>query len=215
MYDEFRQFIRSHKEKTASSPSGRSYSHYKSLLTGPSYLLRTIHTIIELCLQHKIILQRWRKTVTTLIEKEAGNPKVHRMRAIHIIESEGQFLAKTFHVLKMMRLAETHNLINNERYGGRNRHQAQSVILSKIMYYNISTQTRVPAAFMDDDARACYGRILTSLNGLANRRWGLPFRMSQFTIRFIESQIYSIRTGSGISKFTYNFTRERQIQGSG
>ena len=80
------------------------------------------------------------------------------------------------------------------------------------------TQVRamiVPAAFMDDDASACYDRILTSLNGLENRRWGMPFRMSQFTTKFIESQIYSIQTGSGVSNFTYKFERDKQIQGSG
>ena len=137
------------------------------------------------------------------------------MRAIHIIESEVQFLAKTFYILRMMRLAEQKNIISDEQYGGRNKHQAQSVILNKVMYYNISSQTRIPAAFMDDDARACYDRILTSLNGLENRRWGMPFKMSQFTTKFIESQIYSIRTENEVSKFTYKFERDHQIQGSG
>jgi len=113
-YSEFCSFIKNAKETTASSPSGRSYSHYKALLQGPPYLLRTIHSIVELCLQHGIILRRWRKTVTTLIEKDTGSPKVHRMRAIHIIESEVQFLAKTFYILKMMRLAEKSNVISDE-----------------------------------------------------------------------------------------------------
>ena len=214
-YSEFCSFIHNAKEVTASSPSGRSYSHYKALLQGPPYLLRTIHSLLELCLQHGIILKRWRKTVTTLIEKDEGRPKVHRMKAIHIIESEVQFIAKSFYILRMMKLAEKHKLISDEQYGGRNKHQAQSVILNKIMYYNISTQTRIPAAFMDDDARACYDRSLTSFNGLENRRWGMPFKMSEFTTKFIESQIYSIRTGSGVSNFTYKFERDAQIQGSG
>ena len=32
--------------------------------------------------------------------KGTGMPKVHRMRAIHIIEAEVQFIAKTFYILK-------------------------------------------------------------------------------------------------------------------
>ena len=114
-----------------------------------------------------------------------------------------------------MRLAEQHNLISNEQYGGRNKHQAPSVILNKIMYYNISTQTRILAAFMDDDTRAYYDRILTSLNGLENRRWGMAYKVTKFTTNFIESQVYSIRTGAGISKFNYKFECENPIQGNG
>ena len=90
-----------------------------------------------------MILKRWRETVTTLTEKDTGSPKVHRMRAIHIIESEVQFLAKSFYILRVMRLAEKHKLISDELYGGWNKHQAQSVILNKVMYYNISTQNKI------------------------------------------------------------------------
>lgn len=57
--------------------------------------------------------------MTTLIEKEKGFPYIHRMRAIHIIEAEVQFLAKVHCVKKMMGVAESKNLITEEQYGGR------------------------------------------------------------------------------------------------
>ena len=147
--------------------------------------------------------------------KGTGMPKVHRMRAIHIIEAEVQFIAKTFYILKMMRIVDKYDLISDEQYGGRNKHQAQSVLINKQMYYNITHITHIPAAFMDDDARACYDRTLTSLNGLENRRWGVPFNLSEFTTKFIESQVFNIRTAAGESTETYQYSREEQIQGSG
>ena len=214
-FEEFKSFIRNAKEKTSTSPSGRSYSHYKALLSSNEAVLQTIHSIIEICIHYRIILNRWKKTTTTLIEKDAGMPKVHRMRAIHIIEAEVQFIAKTFYILKMMRMVDKYDLISDEQYGGRNKHQAQSVLINKHMYYNITSITHIPAAFMDDDARACYDRILTSLNGLENRRWGVPFSLSEFTTKFIESQVFNIRTAAGESTKTYQYSREEQIQGSG
>lgn len=33
-----------------------------------------------------VVLQQWKTTVTTLIEKDTGKPAIYRMRAIHIIE---------------------------------------------------------------------------------------------------------------------------------
>ena len=35
-----------------------------------------------------VVLDRYKNTVTTLIPKDDGQPKIHRLRPIHIIESE-------------------------------------------------------------------------------------------------------------------------------
>ena len=66
---------------------------------------------MEICTKHQIILERLKRTITTLIQKEPGSPFIHRMRAIHIIETEVQFLEKYNYVHQMMGLAEKSNLI--------------------------------------------------------------------------------------------------------
>ena len=131
---------------------------------------RTIHAIIEMCTTHQIILKRRKKTITTLIEKEPGSPYIHRMHVIHIIEAEAQFLAKHHYVHQVMKLAKKENIITEEQYGGRRKHHAQSAVINKTLYHNISRQMLMTSAFMDDDARACYGRIVTSLSGLEGRK---------------------------------------------
>lgn len=137
------------------------------------------------------------------------------MHVIHIIKAEVQFIAKTFYILKMMKNVDRYDLISDEQYGGRNRHQAQSVIINKVMYYNLTKITQVQAAFMDGDAHVCYDRIVTSLNRLENRRWGIPYELSRFTTNFIESQIFNSRTAAAESTRTYQYSRDEQIQGSG
>lgn len=89
-----------------------------------------------------------------------------------------------------MNVAEKNTLITDEQYGGRNRRQAQSAVINKILYYNLSRQMHMTSAFIDIDARACYDRIVTSLSGLEGRKWGAPYRLSEFTTKFIESQEY-------------------------
>ena len=214
-YEEFITFIHKSKEKTSTSPSGRYYDHYKTLLKADPQFLQTIHAILEISIQHNIILRRWRNTVTTLIEKELGSPYIHRMHVINIIEAEVQFIAKNFYITKLMRHAEKQNLITDEQYGGRSRRQAQSAVINKVLYYNLSRQMLMPAAFIDDDARACYDRIVTSLNSLECRKWDAPHKLSKFNNTFIENQTYSIRTAHGISNGTYKYSPDAPIQGSG
>ena len=168
-----------------------------------------------MCTTHQIILQRWKRTTTTLIEKEPGSPYIHKMRATHIIEAEAQFLAKHHYIHQVMKLTEKENIITEEQYGGRRKLQAQSAVINKILYHNISRQMLMTSAPMDDDARACYGRIVTSLSGLEGRRWGASHQLSTFTTKLIETQEFSLRTGHGISEGTYSYDSENSIQGSG
>ena len=85
---------------------------------GDSFL-KNIHGIIQLSIKNKIILERWKKTVTTLLEKKEGKPFIHKFRAIHIVEGDLQFVARYFYAYKMMKYAEDNNLISDAQYGGR------------------------------------------------------------------------------------------------
>ena len=110
---------------------------------------------------------------------------------------------------------EDHGLISDEQYGGRKNRMSLSVVLNKICYYNISHQTLQSYAFMDDDARACYNRIVTSLSGLECQKWGLSKNVTAFTNQFIETQNYHIRSAYRLSKDHYSFTPNSPTQGSG
>ena len=112
---DFRMFIKKTKETTSSSPSGRHYGHYATLLKTDQIYLRTIHGILELALTNNIILQRWKTTHTTLLEKNPGNPWIHRLCAIHIVEGDLQFIAKYFYYVRMMKLAESKKIISDEQ----------------------------------------------------------------------------------------------------
>ena len=215
-YEDFVSFVKGASEKISTSPSGRGYNHYKTMLMeNGEHILRIIHAIVELARKHGIILQRWKKTYTTLMEKKHGDPKIHRMRALHIIEAEVQFLAKLFYCKKLLRNAEHYDLITNQQYGGRNNKQTQMAVINKLMYYNISHQQVMDAAFVDDDARNCYDRIITALSAVEMRTWGHSYEEAEFSIEFLQSQEYHVRTQLGITKKTYTYDREEQTHGSG
>ena len=90
-----------------------------------------------------------------------------------------------------------------------------AVVLNKLMYYNISHQTLTLCAFMDDDARACYDRIVTCMSSLECRKWGIDPKVAEFTNDFIESQKFRIRSAFGVSSDLYTPSQEHPTQGSG
>ena len=210
----FIDFIKKAKEKSSCSPSGRTYSHYKTLVDKPA-ILRTIHRLFSLALDNDIILNRWSQTITTLIPKDEGPIYVHRLRAIHVVEAELQFFSKLVYAKRMIPLAEKTNSITDEQYGGRQGRRAQSIVLNKLLYYSISHQTKETAAFLDDDAKACYDRILPSLAGVETRKWGLTHKATDLTRKIIESQTFQVKTAHGTSQATYTYNENDQTFGVG
>ena len=213
--DQFKSFYKNAKESTSSSPSGRHYGHYKALLQMDATYIECIHSILHICTVHDLILDRWKPTLCSLIEKISGKPFINKYRTIHIIESDIQFLSKQIYVLGMMRQAEKYKLINDQQYGGRNRRQCQSASLNKIAYYDLSRQTIMPCAFLDADAKACYHRIVHRLSEVEVRKWGVSHKSAAFTTKFLHKQQFHLRTTHGISKKYYSYNPNRPIQGSG
>ena len=134
---------------------------------------------------------------------------------MHIIESDVQILSKQIYVLGMMKLAESLGLITDQQYGARNKRQCQSAYINKICYYDISRQKDMNCAFLDDDTKACYDRIVTRLSEVEVRKWGVSKKAAAFTTKFLHQQEFFLRTAHGTTTKSYKYTESSRIQGSG
>ena len=70
-------------------------------------------------------------------------------------------------------------------------------------------------AFLDDDAKACYDRIVTHLSEVEVRKWGVSKKAAKFTTKFLHNQEFFIRTAHGITTDSYTYNDNSRIQGSG
>ena len=116
---DFCSFIRGADERTSASPSGRHYGHYKVLLRRCPRILQDVYRLMKLAFEHGIFMDRYRRTVTTLIAKDKGSPRIHRLRPIHIIEIELQALSKSQWAKKLIKRAEKLRMITDSQYGDR------------------------------------------------------------------------------------------------
>ena len=176
-----------------------------------SFILEHIHGLFSLALQHNIVLEIWSTTITTLIMKD-DEPRIHRLRTLHIVEAELQFISKKTYAQRMMKKAEGGNLLTDEQYGGRKQRQALSVVVNKMLYYNITEQKLSRAAFMDDDARACYDHIVPHIAEVETQKWGVTQDTAKMTTKILQSQQFFIRTSHGIGKQSYtNHDKEKHM----
>lgn len=210
--EDFRQYILKKDESTSSSPSGRHLGHLKTIVDHP--MLSYIFRLIQLSLSLGYIPERWRRTVTVLIEKKAGSPKIHRLRTIHLVEPEVQFLSNFYWSKRFLRFCELQeNHLTPNQYGARKETLAASAIVRTQVQWDISRMNNIPLASHLADARANFDRNLSHIVGKALLKRGFPKRVVRYYRDFLNLQIFLIRTGYGISEGTYQRSPDNLIYG--
>jgi hypothetical protein len=200
-FDEFLNMIRKMKEKTSSSPSGRHIGHYKVLSEMEDRsMLELVYGVLELSMSYCVVLDRFFKVATTLLEKDPGQPRIHRLRPICIVETELNCVAKSQWSKKLMGHVEKFGLLTEDQYGGRKHCQAQSAVINKVLYYNIQSQTHEDAIFIDKDGRSCFDRLIPNIVSLENEKCGASKQANKYMQDTLDNQEIHYKSGYGITK---------------
>ena len=88
---EFRHYLKKKKKSTESSPSGRHIGHYKAIL-GSNDLVEMVVAMLNIGLATSIALHRWQQTISVMLEKDKGSPKLNRLRIIQLLEANYNFI---------------------------------------------------------------------------------------------------------------------------
>ena len=107
-------------------------------------------------------------------------------------------------------IAET---FHNNQYGGRKGRLPTSAILNKVLTLDVIRYYGDDMVIIDNDAKACYDRVIPYVTLYMLRRLGMPIHLSQFMCTVLNSMDYSIKIGSGITT-TYSATDNR-LYGTG
>jgi hypothetical protein len=79
----------------------------------------------------------------------------------------------------------------------------------------ISRATRTPLGTLDNDAKACYDRIVMLFALILCQKHGVPLSACKMSANALLTAKYSIKTGYGVSKGTYSSTPEQPTHGPG
>ena len=107
-----------------------------------------------------------------MIEKEKGNPKIHRLRVIHLYEADYNFIVG----LKWRNMifdSEEKGIIAEGQYGARPGCSAHDPVFIEEMQNEITRCCCKPLVKFDNDATSCYDRIICNLAALLTRKHGV------------------------------------------
>jgi len=211
--DKFRSFYSRTKESTSSSPSGLHIGHWKAAAQCDE-ISSILTSIINIAITNSYTLQRWKRVIGVLLEKTEGKPTIHKFRTIHLVESDLNFVMRLLWGKTLMQWGEKNAAIHDNQYGGRKGIQAQSAALNKTLTLDTIRYYGQEAAIIDNDAQACYDRIIPVVLAYALLRLGLPLYLVRFQCKWLEASMYELKLNNKTSA-PYQSTVDRYLFGTG
>jgi hypothetical protein len=163
------------------------------------------------------VYKRWEYILTCMLGKDIGIPRIHRLRVIHLYECDLNLLFSIF-FRELDQHCEYNFLINKGVYGCRPYRRAIDPVFVDVTQTEMAMVSRTPLVKFNNDATACFDRILVHLLNLCLKSSGMPKKLTTILGKLLQVARYAIKTRIGISKETYDHTNKpptfRSGQGS-
>ena len=202
------------KESTSTSPSGRHLGHYKALIQDPS-LLESFRKFFNIAISRGIAIPRWSQAVNVMIEKDKGQPRINRLRIIDLFEADYNLFLKVTWGSRLVRRALNMDLLNDGQHGSVPGRTTMDPIMLNQLTTDLCRLLRINYARFDNDASACFDRIIVALAMLAARRCGMPENAVMTHAAALELMRYTVKTVYGISEASYQGTALEPLFGTG
>jgi hypothetical protein len=149
-----------------------------------------------------------------MIEKEPGNPPIHRLRVIHLYKNNYNMILG----IKVRELVQ--KFLNNDQfspgcYGGLSNKQALDPVFLELMQNDYAIMTRTNHIKFANDAGLCYDRIIPSPSNILARSRGLHRNIAKLHGSMLQNAVYHIKTQLGISTHHYSHSPAFPVFGTG
>jgi hypothetical protein len=149
------------------------------------------------------------------LEKDPGRPQINRLRIIHLFEADFNLFLKIMWGSRLVRRAQDYDMINPGQFGSVPGHTASELVMLNQISNDICRTNKVNIIRFDNDASACYDRILVHLGMVAARRCGMPGNAVQIHAYTLLQMKYTVKTAFGISHASYSGTTTSPLFGTG
>ena len=160
-------------------------------------------------------MTRWCNAVNIMIEKDVGKPKITRLRIIHLFEADFNYFLKLIWGSRLVKRATKLKLLNDGQHGSTPKRATIDVIMLNQLTTDLCRVLKHNLARFDNDASACFDRIIVALGMLAARRCGMPEHAVQTHADCLELMRYTVKTAHGISEDNYHGTPFSPLFGTG
>jgi hypothetical protein len=202
------------REATSTSPSGRHLGHYRAIIQDDD-LLYCLTKFLDIIVQRGISISRWKNAINVMLEKDYGRPRINRLRIIHLFEADFNFFLKLLWGHRLVKRAHDFKMINTGQYGSVPGRTAIELVMLNQVSNDICRTNKYNIIRFDNDASACYDRILVHLGMMAARRCGMPNNAIQVHADTLEGMKYKVKTAFGTSEQSYTSEPGQPLFGTG
>jgi hypothetical protein len=171
-------------------------------------------TLLNYALQNGYSFDSWKVVVNTMLEKDPGIPKIHRLRVIHLYEADyNLILAVKWR--QLLKFACDKGYVNDNLFGSQPGKEALDSCFLRELEYEITRLTRKPIIHFDNDATSCYDRIPVFIANVISRKYGMDRRVCMVQGRTLAEAKYYLKTKLGISETYVQHSRAHPMFGNG
>ena len=124
-------------------------------------------------------------------------------------------LLKLLWARKLTWNAHLNGTLHEAQAGSRPGKRAIDLVVYKEQKYLYSRLTRTPLLTMDNDAKACYDRIICNLAMLISQYFGMPQNACSMQAKTLENMEFHLKTALGVSEEFYKHSPTTPVHGSG
>lgn len=224
MPSEFQSGIKKWKEHMSTSLLGSHLGHYHAQSlpnmgkeqgdwTG---IFIWIHsTIVNLVIDHGVVLTRWTRVHTLLQPKDRGIPKIHRLRPLNLYEVDINLVLRVVLARRLLKHAEQTRKMVDEAWGSRKRRAAGDLGLKKLLMYELSALTRTTLGQIDLDAKSCYDHMTREVAIQTCYVFGTPVVFCLWIYALLQRHQHYVILQSGKSMRPYGHQPEQPHHGIG
>mmetsp|Transcript_7891 Transcript_7891/g.12066 ORF Transcript_7891/g.12066 Transcript_7891/m.12066 type:complete len:162 (-) Transcript_7891:62-547(-) len=147
-----------------------------------------------------------------------GNYDLEKLRVIQLIEADLNMYLRLTWGKRLVQNAIHHDLFPEEQFGNHPGVQGGSAALLKTISTDLIRLLRANATIFNNDAKACYDRVIPGFSQLCCQSLGLPQKAAKFMLQFLFAAEYHVRTAYGTSEDHYSNLSKAVfgvLQGSG
>jgi hypothetical protein len=139
-----------------------------------------------------------------MLEKSPGNPLLHKLRVIHILEADFNLTLKAIFGRRLMKNCEKHGTIGDLKDGFRKERSTTRTLLHNELINDYNKRLRMDNYVGMTDIPGCFDRILPSIISLLNRKNGCPKEAMKMHADTLAKAKYHLKTQHGIAEEFYS-----------
>ena len=157
---------------------------------------------------------RWTTLEVIMIPKEPNNIQINRLRLTNLYEADYNLVLKFFWSHKATKLADKLGLLGETQWGTKHLCSAEQPALMNEFIIDAHRITCRNMAKLQNDATACYDRMISNLTSLVSRSYQVPDNAYKIQATTLKEMKYKVITSLGISEDHYSNSTSFPIYGS-